>query len=223
MDIGSQNTKFLSFSSKGIINNFSMEPTPEGSFDSGVILDPEKLKDFLMSCVGNLDMQNDFEIITGVSGKGIITKKIDILQMDEKLISEHLPFEVEQYLPYEIDEVGLDYELLTGIETSTSKEMPILIVAVLNSMVQQYNKLFEESFLQCGTLDTNHFALFNIFEKNYDLDETENYFLIDIGSKITNVVIAIKNQVVFARSLPLGGDFYTKELARRLDLGYAEA
>ena len=223
LDIGSQNTKMALLSSKGVISKFIIEPTPEKVFDSGVILDVEGLSKFLMACIGKLDITNDTEVITGVSGKGIITKKIDIPSMEENLIAEHLPFEAEQYLPYEIDEMDLDYEILRDIETNISTETPVLLVAVLKNIVHEYNELFEKSYLKCNILDTNVFALFNIFEKNYDLDETENYFLIDIGLNTTNLVVVIKNQVVFTRSLPVGGSFYTNELEKRLSLSYAEA
>ncbi len=222
LDIGSQNTKIMSLSPKGVINRFLIKPTPEKVFDSGTILDTEKLGEFLMACIGDMDIENDIEVITGVSGKGIIAKKIDIPKMEENLIVEHLPFEAEQYLPYEIDEVSLDYEILRDIEAGNN-DIPILLVAVLKNIVNQYDELFEKSFLNCNILDVNVFALFNVFEKNYDLDETENYFLIDVGLNITNLVAIVKNQVVFTRSLPIGGNFYTNELERRLGLSYAEA
>ncbi len=223
LDIGSQNTKVASISG-GSINKFIIEPTPEKLFDAGMILDEKGLSKFLMVCLGNLDITTDIEVITGVSGKGVITKKIEIPYMEEDLIAEHLPFEAEQYLPYEIDEMDLDYEILKDMSSSSkTNDVPILLVAVLKSIVSQYNELFEKSFLNCDILDTNVFALFNVFEKNYDLDEKENYFLIDIGLSTTNVVAIIKNQVVFTRSLPIGGDFYTQEIEKRLNLNYAEA
>ncbi|MGI9548439.1 MAG: type IV pilus assembly protein PilM [Bdellovibrionales bacterium] len=223
LDIGTQNTKLLSFSSRGKINRFIMQPTPKGSFDCGVILDPDKLSHFLISCMGQLDIADTMEIVTGLSGKGIITKKIDIPEMDEKLIGEHLPFEVEQYLPYEVDEMDFDYEILKGIETSGPSELPVLIVAVLKTVIDQYNDFFEKSFLDCNVLDTGHFALFNSFEKNYEIDPEENLLLMDVGFKTTNTVAIVKGQVIFTRGVPIGGDFYTKELERKLNLSYEEA
>jgi len=224
LDIGNQNTKILSFSPKGVIHNFLIEPTVKGAFDSGVITDQDKLSSFLTTCIGQLDILTDVEVITGIHGKGLITKKIDVARMSEKLMSEHLIYEAEQYLPYEIDEIDLDFEILKDIETSNPSEMvPVLIVAILKETVQQYNDLLEKSLLECNILDTNHFALFNTFEKNYDLDPNQGYLLIDIGSHITNMVMVVKNQVLFTRSLFVGGNFYNKAIERHLNVSYDEA
>lgn len=223
VDIGSQNTKIMTLNPKGHVDQLTIKPTPPNIFDTGAILDEGNLVDFLLNCAGTMDLKDEISVITGVSGKGVITKKIDIPQMEEHLIPEHLPFESEQYLPYEVDEMDLDYEILKGIPTSSENQIPILLVAVLKNTVNQYSEVFEKSYMSCDILDASVFALFNVFEKNYSLDPNKNYLLIDIGLNSSNFVGVVKNQVIFTRSFPFGGNFHTQKIMNKMQVTFDAA
>ena len=69
--------------------------------------------------------------------------------------------------------------------------------------------------MNCEILDTNFAALFNSFEYNEDLDERKSYIVLDIGCSSTNLVILIKNQIVFARNLPIGGEFFNQGIQKK--------
>ena len=162
-------------------------------------------------------------MIAGIAAKGVIVKKIDIPKMEEDLIPEHLPFEAEQYIPYDISEMDLDYEILRGVRGSSKDVIPILFVAILKSTVSEYINLFTEAQLNCDILDGNMFALANAFEYSCGTHSDKNFMLCDVGSSSTTLVGICRGQVVFARSTPVGADFYTKAVQDSLGVSFQEA
>ena len=204
------------------VQNFSIKKTPAECFNSGNVLDQEKLSQFLLQSIAELQVEK-LNAITGVTGKGFVTKKIDIPKMEHHLIGEHIPFEAEQYLPYEISMVDLDYEILTKTQISDPDQMSVLLIAVLKKTVEQYSNLFESASLSCDILDANVFAMTNAFETNYGSSEEDNILLIDAGACNTNLVVISKNQVVFTRNVAIGGEFYTKKIQENLNMSFDEA
>lgn len=224
IDIGSHSTKIASYSAAtNSLEQIILEITPEKLLDSHSILDAVGLGDFINNCMVLLNSDKDVSVVTGVSGKGVITKKIDMPYDDESLIQEYLSIEAEQYLPYDISDLELDYEILHGLPTTTENATPILLVAVLKNLLGSYEEAFSNSISECQIVDANVFALFNIFEKNYDMNPDKNYLLLDIGFQGSNIVAIINNQVVFTRYIPAGGDFHTHKIKDIMKLSYEEA
>ena len=227
VDIGSQYTKFIDITplknNTCKVNEFIIKPTPEGSFQAGKILNLDKLSKFLVQSVVELGFGKKTHVIAGIAAKGVIVKKIDIPKMEENLIPEHLPFEAEQYIPYDISEMDLDYEILKGVESSSAGVIPVLFVAILKSTVSEYLNLFTEAQLNCDVLDGNMFALANAFEYNYGLHPDKNFMICDVGASCTTLVGICRGQVVFARSTPVGAAFYTKEIQNGLGVNFQEA
>ena len=223
IDIGSCHTKIMDVSLAGseiTVQSFSIKKTPAGCFDSGSILDEERLTEFLAKSITEISSDKT-EVISGVTGKGFMTKKISIPKMEHHLISEHLPFEAEQYIPYEISDVDLDYELLKGFDTSDQSQLSLFLIVVLRKTVAQYSSLFDKAHLSCSILDANVFALANAFEANYNLDD--DVLLMDIGSKNTNLSVLSKKQVIFTRNLGIGSEFFTKKIQEHLGISFEDA
>lgn len=223
IDIGSYHTKIMDVAIDGnriTVQKFIIQRTPEGCFESGNVLDKDRLAQFLIQVIATIDSDKT-KVITGVTGKGFVTKKIDIPEMSHNLIGEHIPFEAEQYLPYEISDVDLDYEVIKNFESSDSDRISILLIAVLKSVVEQYNSLFQQAYLECTILDANAFAVANAFEWNHKTEG--NVLLIDIGAKGTNLIAMSNNQVVFTRNLGVGGELYTKDIQNSMSVSFEEA
>ena len=228
VDIGHQNTKIILLSKpipgKLKILKAVMKPTPLDSFKAGAIVDEEKLADFLSRTVADMELTEEVKAVTGISGaKGLITKKIDIPQIEAPQIPEHLPFEVEQYLPYDMNDLDLDYEILKKAKTRTPNTIPLFVVAVLVSVVKEYDNLCAKSFLNCDTIDANVFALSNIFEWNYGVNEKDCVLLMDIGEYHTNMAVIDSGELIFTRSIPAGGKNYTEKLKSSLQMEHQEA
>lgn len=227
VDIGHQNVKIVVLSKEGNrvqILRAVRRPTPEESFKDGSVVNEDKLVELLSRSVAEMELSDSVNVVVGISGtKGLITKKIDIPKMEPNQIPEHLPFEVEQYLPYDMNDLDLDYEILKKAESRSPDAIPVLVVAVLMSVVKQYDSLFEKSFLNCDIMDANVFALTNIFEWSHGKDEKNNFLLMDIGAAHTNMAVIYKGEVIFTRSVPFGGDGYTEKIRNILQTSYQEA
>ncbi len=224
LDIGSQNTKIVVFETgKALIDTAIIKPTPAAAFQGGAILDKDVLSDFLTQCIAELNLESEISVIAGISGKGVIAKKIDIPQMEESMIPEFVEIEAEQEIFYNKEEMELDYDILKGVNFKKPEAQSLLVVTVLKQMIKNYNNVIDKAFMACDILDTNFAALFNSFEYNQSLNKDKNYMILDIGSVSTNLVVVIKNQVVFARNLPIGGDFFNQEIQKKMNIGYQEA
>lgn len=226
LDIGGQSTKIMLLhpGKKIHINKFMMKPTPTDAFQAGLITDKSVLSDFLAQCFGELELEGEARVVAGISGKGVIAKKIDIPQMEESMIPEFVEIEAEQELFYNKDEMVLDYEVLDGVNFKKPGAPSLLVVTVLNKVVESYNSILEPLSMDCEILDTNFAALFNSFEyNNKNIDENKNYMIVDIGCSSTNLIIVIKKQVVFARNVSLGGDFFNQGIQKKMGVDYQEA
>ena len=228
IDIGHQNTKIIVLSQptpgKLKILKAVMKPTPMDSFKNGTILNAEKLADFLSRTVADMELSQEVNAVAGISGaKGLITKKIDIPKVEANQIPEHLPFEVEQYLPYDMNELDLDYEILKKTKARAENTIPIFVVAVLVNIVKEYDNLCAKAFLNCDTIDANVFALSNIFEWNYGVNEKDCFLLMDIGEYHTNIAVINRGELIFTRSVPAGGKSYTEKIKNNLQMEDQEA
>ena len=187
VDIGRQNTKLLlldpsSPGGKLKLLQALQSPTPKDAFESGLIKDQDGLADFLSRTAAQMNLPEEVRVIAGFSGKnGLITKKIDIKNIEKEQVSEHLPFEIEQYLPYDLNDLDLDYEILSPSKAGeggtnpeaggaqqagrdAGKAIPVFVAAVLKKAVQEYDSLFAKAFLNCDIIDVNILAFCNAFE-----------------------------------------------------------
>ena len=128
LDIGSQNTKVALFEpGRAFVERIVIKPTPVDSFKAGVVMDDDLLSNFLAQCVFELGIEQEVDIITGISGKGVIAKKIDIPQMEESMIPEFVEIEAEQEVFYNKEEMELDYDTLTGVNFKNQKLLLFLL------------------------------------------------------------------------------------------------
>ena len=224
LDVGSQNTKIMIFApDQALVKQAMVKPTPQEAFQGGAILNEESLSEFLTHCVADLKLKNEISVVTALSGKGVIVKKIDIPKMDKSMIQEFVEIEAEQELFYNNEEMTLDYDVLKGVNFKKPEDLSLIVVTALNKTIESWNRVIENSFMKCEILDTGFFALFNSFEKNEALEEKLNYMVLDIGHFSTNLLAVVKNQVVFVRNIPSGGDFFTQGIQKKMKIEYNEA
>ena len=226
LDIGSKNTKILGFQkekNKLQVSHFCMAPTPDQLFLDGKITDPSKMSDFIAEQLLALDISNSIELVLSVSGKGMIAKKIDIPEMEDYMIPEYVEIESEQELFYNKDEMYLDYQILENLDSENQKSKSIFVMTILKQAIDNYTDSVPNEIASCYIIDTNWSSLYNVFEYNMDLNPDSNYMIIDSGCSMTNIIVVLKNQIVFTRNISFGGDFFTQNIAQKMSLDYSEA
>lgn len=223
LDIGSSSIKLaeLEISKSGSrLNSFGIWPTPPGAVGQGDILSRTKVADAVRGLLGEVAIKAKSACV-GVWGNAVIVKKISIPRMDSNLIAEQIRWEAEQYIPFDISEVNLEYHIL---QTSNQggDNIDVLLVAAKRDFIVRFSEAIGGTGLRCAVVDVNSFALSNCFEANYGVFG-ETVALINVGSNFTNFVIIEKGEPVFCRDIMVGGLNYTTDLHKEMGVSPEEA
>lgn len=176
--------------------------------------------------VGNFSSKN---VAVGAFGRSIITKRITVPTMSQEELDHQLYWEAEQYIPFNTDEVNLDFAIL-GPNTSTLSQEPkmdVLLVAAKKDFIKFLQALVKEAGLHPVVIDTQSFALGNVFEFNYHswLKEQgcSTSVLIDFGAGSTKVSVVEGQQTTFNREVQLCGTRCTEIIMEKLGVSLADA
>src|SRR5262249_54614777 len=133
-------------------------------------------------------------VATGLGGTSVIVKRVTIPKMDEKLIPEQIRWEAEQYIPYDINEVNLGFEILkkTGVP---SENMDLLLIAAVQGHVFKYVEVMTMAGLNASTLDVTGFALANAFRANYGDMDGQCVAVLSIGAAATTMVVIDNGEI----------------------------
>ena len=223
LDIGSSALKAgeITATKKGFaLKNFGMTSIAPGAIEEGTINDPESVADSIRQLFeeNNIKEKN---VAISIGGYSVIVKKIDVQTVTEELLQETIHVEAEQYIPFDISEVNIDYQILGEAETD-SNQMSVMLVAAKKEMISEYINLVQTAGLNPCIIDVDAFALQNIFEVNYDLTD-ENVVLIDIGANKTSLNLLKGHSSVFMRDVSLGCSQINQKIIPLIDCSFMEA
>jgi type IV pilus assembly protein PilM len=224
LDIGTANIKMaeVDFSRKGsTLVNFAIMPTPPRAINGGDIADPAAISDALKTMILKLKSKRK-AIATGLWGTSVISKRITIPAMDEKLVGGQIRWEAEQYIPFDINEVNIDFKILKSFQSSP-ESLDILLVAARQDIAFLYQDIVQSAGLQCSIIDVSGFSLANCFLNNWGSQKGQTVALMNIGAAITNFVIVENGEVIFCRDIPVGGQTYTGEIQKAMGMSFEEA
>ena len=169
------------------------------------------------------EMMNELQIKRGrinyaVSGQSVFARFVKLPSVDEEKIERIISFEAQQNVPFPIDEVVWDYQLVGG---GGGEPIQVVLVAIKVDLLDQINGAVEETGLRTSIVDVAPMALYNAFRYNYS-DLTGCSLLVDIGARTTNLLF-IEPAKVFSRSIPIGGSSITAAIAREFGEPFATA
>lgn len=200
--------------------SFGITPTPAQSFASGDIMNVQNIGEAIATLVQQVKTKRQ-GAACGLGGSSVIVKRISIPKMDENLIAEQIRWEAEQYVPYDINEVNLGYEILRN--SPSSESIDLLLIAAVQAHVFKYAEALQIANLKCDVVDVNGFALANCFKKNYGEMSGQTVALLNVGSSATNMVILENSEITFSRDIAVGGLTYTHDLQKGLNVSLEEA
>jgi type IV pilus assembly protein PilM len=192
---------------------------PSGAVEDGVLQDPDAVGAVISRLLNNLKIKQK-KVAISMSGYSVIVKKINVAVMEDKQLEEHIQSEAEQYIPFDIDEVYLDYHDL-NTNTDESDFTDVMLVAAKKDVVNAYLDMLAKIGLQVVVVDVDAFALENSFE--IEADQQQNVVLIDIGAAKMSINIISHGASILARDVVMGGHQITEQMQRRLELEYDEA
>jgi len=223
LDIGSRSIKAaeISESKRGReLKRFGITEIPHGAIEDGTINDPESLAESIRQLFKAYNIK-ERNVAISIGGYSVIVKKIAVQTMDEAQLQETIHFEAEQYIPFDISDVNLDFQILGENETNPN-QMNVFLVAAKKEMVNDYVNLANLAGLNPCIVDVEAFALQNTFEANYDTGDV-NIALIDIGASKTSLNILKGNNSVFMRDVSLGCMQINQKVISLIDCSYDEA
>jgi type IV pilus assembly protein PilM len=225
LDIGSNSIRAALVdvqSSTPTLLKFVQEPIQNHKLGSGEVLQPSQIIDTLKRVFKSLKMSKG-EVVIGLSGSSVMVKKVTIPKIENKLLSDQVKWEAEQYIPFDLSSVNLDYVVLNSI-SSGSDSNDILIVAAQKDQIQSTVEAVQSSgAYKVVVVDVNGFALANAFAINYGKIQGQAVALIDIGAFYSHFVIVQNGDVVFCRDLPVGGMLINQEIQSAMDISFEDA
>ena len=223
LDIGSRSIKAaeVTETKRGLsLKRFGIVDIAHGAIEEGTINDPETVAGSIKQLFKSYNIKEN-NVAVSIGGYSVIVKKISVQTMDEEKLQETIHFEAEQYIPFDISDVNLDFQIL-GESESNPGQMNVFLVAAKKEMVNDYINLVNLAGLNPCIVDVEAFALQNTFEANYDM-QSENIALIDIGASKTSLNILKGNSSLFMRDVSLGCGQINQKIMSLIECSFEEA
>lgn len=201
--------------------NVGVEPVPPESIVDGAIMDSFAVADAVRRVFEKTGVKNS-KVAVAVAGNGVIIKKMLLPQMSMEELSESIRWEAEQYIPFEIDEVNLDYEIVSGDDRQDG-QMEVVLAAAKKDVISEYSGVIVQGGREPAVVDVTAFALQNASELNYSVADEITTALINIGAATTNINIMSGDRSLFWRDLSIGGNYYTNAIQKELNLSFDDA
>jgi type IV pilus assembly protein PilM len=224
IDIGSSSVKLVQLSEqKGSysLKNAGILPLPSEAIVDNSLMDTTSIVETIRDLVKSLGAKV-VDASCSISGNSVIIRKISLPAMTPEELEDQIAWEAEQYIPFDINDVNLDFEILDSDLSATGK-MTVLLVASKKEIINEYVSVFNEAGLKLVVVDVDSFAVQNIFELNYTPSENEVVALINIGASIMNLNVVKGGVSLFTRDVQMGGNFYTEEIQRQFAVSSQDA
>ncbi len=222
LDIGSSAVKAVELKPAGKgykVAAFGSEPVPPDSIVDGAIIDGGAVAEAIRRLFGGRGIKTR-EVVASLSGNAVIVKKITLPQMTEAELAESIYWEAEQYIPFDIQDVNLDYQILDKGGEAGKGTMDVLLVAAKKEKIADYTGVIAQAGRTAVVVDVDAFALQNAYEVNYGIESGIVVVLLNAGASATNINILNGDQSVFTRDISIGGNAYTEALQKELNLPF---
>ena len=223
LDIGSSAIKMVELKEKKAgtyqLVKIGIEPLSPEAIVDGSIMDSSMVVDTIQRLNAAQNIKNS-NFATSLSGHSVIIKKISLPAMSPEELAESIQWEAEQYIPFDINDVNLDYVPLTS---GAGDNIEVILVAVKKEKINDYTSVISQAGKLPVLVDVDAFALQNCYEMNNDVDEGKVLALVNIGASVTNVNVLSGSSSLFWRDITFGGNQYTDAIQRELSLSFEQA
>jgi type IV pilus assembly protein PilM len=222
LDIGSTIIKLVQLKETGkgySLAKFGMVPLPPEVIVEGAVMDAGRVVEAIKELIASQKVKTK-EAVLSVSGSSVIIKRVSIADMTEEELAESIKWEAEQYIPFSIDDVNVDFQKLGP--GAAEGQADVLLVAVKKDKINDYVNIVKEAGLEPVIVDVDAFALANMYELNYAMEGGATA-LLNIGASVMNINILRDGVSIFTRDITGGGNRYTEALQRDAGLSYEDA
>ena len=228
VDITSSTVKLLELSKSGSgykVESYMVKPLPPNTVVEKVIKDTDALADVMRKVVAQAKVKNKNAAVA-VAGSAVITKVIEMpADLSDEGVESQLSVEADQYIPYPLDEVAQDFELI-GPSEDNADQMDVMLAACRRETVDARAEALEIAGLNPKVVDVEVFAVERAFQliadQMEDLGE-QVVAIVDVGATMLTLSVLVEGKTLYTREQAFGGRQVTEEIQRRYGLSYEEA
>jgi len=226
IDIGSHSIKLARLKKQKHayeLLNFGLMPMNPEAIVDGVIEDVDGVVDALKRLLACEKIKVK-HAVSSVAGESVIIKKISVPVMSAEELTDSIRAEAEQYIPYDIDEVNVDFQILprTPDQESSSPDgeaqMDVILAAIKKDVIESHVNVLTSAGLHPVVMDLDVFALENCYEVNGEFDPGSITALVNIGANLTNINIMEEGTTAFTRDIALGSNVFNRAIQRELNV-----
>lgn len=227
LDISSTSVKVLELTQSGNryrVESYAVASLPPNSVVEKNITEPEAVADTVRKVVELAKTKNKNAAVA-VAGSAVITK---VIEMDAALTDDQMEsqisVEADQYIPYPLDEVAIDFEIQGPAENE--EQVEVLLAACRSENVEMLVDVLDMAGLTAKIVDVEAYAIersFNLVAEQMDSDDQTTVAIVDIGATMTTLSVLTGGSTVYTREQLFGGKQLTEEIQRRYGLSAEEA
>ena len=229
VDISSTSVKLLELSQTNDgyrVENYAVEPLPENAVVEKNINEVEGVGEAIAKVVAKTKTKVK-KAVVAVAGSAVITKTIEMTAgLTDEEMETQITVEADQYIPYPLDEVALDFEQM-GLKAGSETTVEVLLAACRRENVELREDALSLGGLETKVVDVEAFALeraFQLLMPQFDsVDGDITVAVLDIGHTMTSLSVLNNGKTIYTREQLFGGKQLTEEIMRRYSLSIQEA
>lgn len=225
VDLGTYNIKVVQLKGSGDRYSsikYGIEPLSVGATSE---VSPQERKTLMVEALKKILEREKFtakDAVTSVSGNAVIVRYVKFPQLSREDLEKTIQFEAEPYIPFDIKEVILGFQIIGEVVEENQKKMETILVAVKKDAIQSQIEILNEVGLRPVVIDVDAFAIENAYTVNQKgLKETVVF--VNIGASTTNISIVENGLSKVVRDIFIAGNSFTKSLQRNLQLDFKTA
>lgn len=158
------------------------------------------------------------KVRTSVGGQSVVVRQLIFPKMTTEEVKSAIKYEAEKYIPFNINEVYLDAQIVTE-DKGEANNIKVILVAAKRDLIDEHISYLKEAGLKSDIIDTDSIAIVNSFLFNYPGEgKDKTLALINIGARLTNVCMLKDELLIFVRDIPIGGQDLTDSIKSAMNL-----
>src|SRR5690606_25663690 len=207
------------------VESYMVRPLPPNTVVEKNINDVEALADTIRKLVAQAKPKSR-DVAAAVAGSAVITKMIEMpAGLSDQAMETQIALEADQYIPYPLEEVALDFEVV-GPSPVNAGQVDVLLAACRQENVETRQQAIEGAGLSAKVIDVEVFAMeraFKLISQQMEASADQVGAVADIGSTMLTLSVLVDGKTVYTREQLFGGKQVTEEIQRRYGLSFQEA
>jgi len=228
LDISSTTVKLLELSRNGDsyrVESYAVASLPQDAVVEKAISDIDGVANSIRSVLAQSRSKLKL-VAAAVAGSAVITKQVQMPEgLSEEEMETQLTLEADQYIPYPLEEVALDFEV-QGAVPGREGMVEVLLAACRRETIDARVEAIENAGLEPKVMDVEAYAMeraYGLLRENLGLEESAVVAVVDIGATMTTLSVLANGQTIYTREQLFGGKQLTDEIMRRYGLPLEEA